>query len=112
MLREEAEEGAEGAGAGWYRLTGLKSPCVGPCPGPAGDGLGRRSGEEAPRVEGPGGAPPGRSVEGRGLAGWPGASAGPGVEEWAEEGCPEGLQRVKEEVEGGEEEVEEGGCWS
>lgn len=103
----EEEEEAVGEEEGWYRLSGSQSPWVGPCPGPAGDGPGRRSGEEAPRAEGPGGAPLGRSGEGLGEAGWPGAAAGVVEEEWGEEVYPACPRRVREEVEGEVVEAEE-----
>lgn len=112
MLRGGAEEEAAGEEAGWCRPTGSPSPWVGPCPGPVGDGPGRRSGGEVPQVEGPGGAPPGRSGEVRGEAEWLGAAAGPVEAEWEEEGCPACLWRVTGVVEGGEGEVVEEECWS
>lgn len=74
-LRGGAAEAAAGEEAGWCRRTESRSPRMGPCPGPAGDGPGTRSGGEAPRVEAPGGAPPGRSGEEQGEAGWPAAAA-------------------------------------
>lgn len=80
VLRGGAEEAAAAGVAGWSRLTESHSPPMGPCPGPAGDGPGMRSGGGAPPVEGPGGAPPGLSGEERVGAGWPGAAAG-GAEE-------------------------------
>lgn len=111
-LRGGAEEEAAGEEAGWCHPTGSQSPWLGPCPGPAGDGLGRRSGGEAQWVEGLGGARRGRSGEEREEAGWLGPAAGVVEEEWEEEGCPAGLWRVTGEVEGEEEEAVEEECWS
>lgn len=68
VLRGGAEEEAAGEEAGCCRPTGSQSPRVGPCPGPAGDGPGSSEGE-APRAEGPGAAPPGRSGEEQAEAG-------------------------------------------
>lgn len=110
-LREGAEEEAVEEEGGCCRPTGSQSPWVGPCPGPAGDGLGT-SGGEAPRVEGPGAAPLGRSGEEQGEAGWLEAAAGLEEEGWEAEGSPAGLWRVTGEVEGGEGEAAEEECWS
>lgn len=76
-----AGEAAVGEEAGWCHRTESRSPRMGPCPGPAGDGPGTRSGGEAPRVEAPGGALPGRSGEELGEAGWPAAAVGAVKEE-------------------------------
>ncbi len=102
---ESGEEGVVGEEAGWCRPTGYRSPWVGPCPGPVGDGRGRRSAGEVPRAEGPGGAPPGRSGGEQGEVEWPGAAAAAVEEESGEEGSLACLWRVTVEVEG-----EEGGA--
>lgn len=112
MLRGGAEEGAVGEEARCCRPTGYRSPLVGPCPEPVGDGPGRKNAGEVPQVEGPGGEPQGRSGEEQGEAEWPGAAAGSVEEGWEEEGCPAGLWRVTGEVEGEEGEAVEEECWS
>lgn len=59
--------------AGWNHLTESRSLRMGLC---LGDGLGMRSGGEAPRAEVPGGALLGRSGEEQGEAEWPEGAAG------------------------------------
>lgn len=112
MPRGGAEEEAAGEEAGWCRPTGSRIPWGGPFPGPVGGETGRRSGGEAPRVEGPGGAPPGRSGEEQGEAGWPGAAAALVEEGWEEAGCLACRRRVTGEVEEEEGEAVEEECWS
>lgn len=112
MLREGAEGEEEVGVAGWRRLPGRQSPCVGPCPGPAGDGPGRRSGGGAPRVEEQGGAPLGRSGGARAEVGSLETAAASVGEEWEEEVYRACRQRVRGEAEGGAGEAEGGECWS